>query len=185
MLGEEAAEVSWRYGAFELDPNVPPEGVDAHEYLKGKYPPDLIEEMHGRLAHLAHDEGLAMRDLGAPSVRPSTFNAHRLLTAALGEGVAGQQALGDELFSAFWARGENVGARDVLARAAEAAGMPAEQAATVLGGDDFAAAVRAEERLAAELGIRAVPSFVIADRFLVSGAQPPEALAAALRRALA
>jgi predicted DsbA family dithiol-disulfide isomerase len=184
MLGESAAQVSWRYGAFELDPNVPAEGVDAHDHMKGKYPPDLIAEMHGRLAGIAHDEGLPMRDLGAPSVRPNTFDAHRLLAAALHGGVALHQALGDELFAAYWARGENVGLRDVLANAAAAAGLSPERVATVLDGDDHAAAVRAEEHLAADLGIRAVPGFVIADRFLVSGAQPPAALAEAVRKAL-
>jgi len=184
MLGESAAQVSWRYGAFELDPNVPAEGVDAHDHMKGKYPPDLVAEMHGRLADIAHDEGLPMRDLGAPSVRPNTFDAHRLLAAALHDGVALHQALGDELFAAYWARGENVGLRDVLANAAAAAGLSPERVATVLDGDDHAAAVRAEEHLAADLGIRAVPGFVIADRFLVSGAQPPAALAEAVRKTL-
>jgi predicted DsbA family dithiol-disulfide isomerase len=184
MLGESAAQVSWRYGAFELDPNVPPEGIDAHDHLKGKYPPELIAEMNGRLAGIAHDEGLPMRDLSAPSVRPNTFDAHRLLAAALHDGVARQQALGDELFAAYWARGENVGLRSVLVDAGVVAGLSAERVATVLDGDDYAAAVRAEERLAADLGIHAVPGFVIADRFLVSGAQPPAALAEAVRKAL-
>jgi predicted DsbA family dithiol-disulfide isomerase len=44
--------------------------------------------------------------------------------------------------------------------------------------------VRAEERRAQESGIRAVPTFVIGGRFAVSGAQPPEALARAVRHAL-
>ena len=185
MLGESAAQVSWRYGAFELDPNVPAAGIDAHDHLKGKYPPDLIAEMNARLAGIARDEGLAMRDLSAPSVRPNTFDAHRLLAAALHDGVAAHQALGDELFAAYWARGENVGLRDVLVNAGAAAGLPAQRVADVLDGDDYADAVRAEERLAADLGIHAVPGFVIADRYLVSGAQPPAALVEALRHALA
>lgn len=214
MLGETAAQVSWRYGAFELDPNVPSEGVDARAYMKGRYAPDMIAEMHGRLERLAHDEGLPMRDLAAESVRPNTFDAHRLLAAALQQGEAPhegetlhggaaardvslprdgavsptgaalQQALADELFAAFWMRGENVGLRGILGNAAAADGMPAAAAAAVLGGDDFAAAVRAEEQLAAEIGIRAVPTFVIADRLLVSGAQPPLVLAGAVREAL-
>ena len=185
MLGEDAAQVDWRYGAFELDPTVPAEGIDAQEHMKGKYPPDLVAEMNERLAGIARDEGLPMRDLSAPSVRPNTFAAHRLLAAALHDGAAVHQALGDELFAAYWARGENVGLRDVLANAAATAGVAAERVAAVLDGDGYAVAVRAEQRLAADLGIRAVPGFVIADRYLVSGAQPPAALAEAVRRALA
>jgi predicted DsbA family dithiol-disulfide isomerase len=183
-LGESAAQVSWRYAAFELDPDVPREGVDARVYLAGKYPPDQVEAMHGRLTRIAREEGLPLRDFAGQSVRPNTFDGHRLLAAALHDGVARQQALADELFAAHWVRGENVGLADVLVTAATAAGMPPEWAQDVLGGEDSATAVHAEERLASELGIRAVPTFVIADRLMVSGAQSPAVLAGAVREAL-
>jgi predicted DsbA family dithiol-disulfide isomerase len=184
ILGEGAAQLSWRYAAFELDPNVPPEGVDARVYLAGKYPADMVAAMHGRLTRIAGEEGLPIRDFGEQSVRPNTFDGHRLLAAALHDGVTRQQALADELFAAHWVRGENVGLPDVLATAATAAGMPREWAEGVLGGEDFAAAVRAEERLASDLGIHAVPTFVVADRLMVSGAQPPSVLADTVREAL-
>ena len=180
MLGESAAQVSWRYAAFELDSNVPHGGVDARAYMEGRYAPDMVEAMHERLARIAREEGLSF---GAQSIRPNTFDAHRLLAAALHDGAVQQQALADELFAAHWARGENVGHAAVLADAAAAAGMAAGSADAVLGGDDYAAAVRAEEHLAADLGIRAVPTFVIADRLMVSGAQPPQVLAQAVREA--
>jgi predicted DsbA family dithiol-disulfide isomerase len=61
--------------------------------------------------------------------------------------------------------------------------MPTAAVDAVLNGDDYAAAVRAEERLASDLGIRAVPTFVIADRLMVSGAQSPQVLADAVRQA--
>ena len=47
--------MSWRYGALSSTRTCPPR-VDAQENLKGKYPPDLIAEMNGRLARIAHDE---------------------------------------------------------------------------------------------------------------------------------
>ena len=180
LLGDTAAQVSWRYAAFELDPNVPSEGTEARTYMAGKYPPAMIEEMHERLADIARQEGLPF---GAQPVRPNTFDAHRLLSAALQPGVALQQALADELFAAHWSRGQNVGLGAVLAAAAAAVGMPTAAVDAVLNGDDYAAAVRAEERLASDLGIRAVPTFVVADRLMVSGAQSPQVLADAVRQA--
>ena len=180
LLGDAAAEVSWRYAAFELDPNVPSEGVDAHAYMAGKYPTAMIEEMHERLADIARREGLPF---GAQPVRPNTFDAHRLLSAALKHGVALQQALADELFAAHWSRGQNVGLGAVLAAAAAAVGVPAAGVDAALNSDDCAAAVRDEERLASDLGIHAVPTFVIADRLMVSGAQSPQVLADAVRQA--
>ena len=183
-LGDAAAEVEWRYGAFELDPTVPAEGVDARAYLEAKYDAATVEEIHSRLASVAAAEGLPLRDMDEQAMRPNTFPAHRLLTAALETGPDVQQALADGLFRAYWAEGRDVGDHGVLTGLAEAAGMPRERAAEVLGGDKFSAEVRAEERRAQESGIHAVPTFVIGGRFAVSGAQPPEALARAVRQAL-
>ena len=183
MLGEAAAEVSWRYAAFELDPNVPPEGVDAREYMAGRYAPAMIEKMNERLASIAREEGLPFSDSGARVVRPNTFNAHRLLAAALLDGAARQRAVGAELFAAFWGRGENVGLPDVLASVAAKAGVPAARAEAALIDEGYAQAVRDEEHRASALGIRAVPTFIFADRLMVSGAQTPAVLAEAVREA--
>jgi len=183
-LGDAGAEVEWRYGAFELDPTIPAEGVDARANLEAKYDAATVAEIHARLTAVAAAEGLPLRDMGAQAMRPNTFAAHRLLTAALEAGPDVQQALADGLFRAYWAEGRDVGDHGVLAGLAEAAGLPAERARAVLAGDDFAAEVRAEERRAQESGIHAVPTFVIGGRFAVSGAQPQDVLARAVRHAL-
>jgi predicted DsbA family dithiol-disulfide isomerase len=183
-LGADAEAFRWRYGAFELDPNVPPEGVDRDVYMAGRYDPATVKAMGERLAQIAHREGLQMADPATLTVRPNTFAAHRLMTAALEAGAGVQQALGDALFAAYWGCGEDIGDREVLAAAAQATGMDAGVAAELLAGDAFAADVRAQEREAARLGIHAVPTFVFDGRSGVSGAQDPEVLAQAARRAL-
>jgi len=158
-------------------------------YLEGKYGPGVIDGMAARLGDAAAADGLPLVDLGELVRRPSTFLGHRLLAGALEEGEDAEQALqqrlGLGLLSAYWARGADVGDRAVLEDLAEAAGMPAERVAAALDGDLTATAVRRDERRAAELGIRAVPTFVFGGRFAASGAQSPVALADAARRALA
>jgi predicted DsbA family dithiol-disulfide isomerase len=165
-LGADAETFTWRYGAFELDPNVPPEGMDRAAYMEGRYDAETVRAMGERLADIARREGLQMADPTTLAVRPNTFAAHRLLTAALGVGAGVQQALADALFAAYWGRGEAIGDRGVLAGAAGAAGLDAQ------------------EREAARLGIHAVPTFVFDGRFGLSGAQDPAVLAQAARRAL-
>jgi predicted DsbA family dithiol-disulfide isomerase len=184
-LGDEAAGVTWRYGAFELDPTIPAEGVDAREYLEAKYDAATVAEIHERLAAVAAAEGLPLRDLGAAGRRPNTFAAHRLLTAALADGPAVQQALADGLFGAYWADGADIGDQDVLLEIAGAAGMAGERAREALSGEEAASAAHEEEREAQELGIRAVPTFVFDGRFAVSGAQPADVLVRAVRQAFA
>ena len=183
-LGADADAFTWRYGAFELDPTVPPEGMDRDAYMHGRYDAATVKAMGERLAQIARREGLQMADPGALTVRPNTFAAHRLMTAALAAGVGVQQALGDALFAAYWGRGEDIGDRGVLAAAARAAGMDAGASAELLAGDAFVVDVRAQEREAAQSGIRAVPTFVFDGRSAVSGAQDPEVLAQTARRAL-
>jgi predicted DsbA family dithiol-disulfide isomerase len=184
LLGEDAGAFTWRYAAFELDPNVPPEGMDRDAYMAGRYDPAAVKAMGERLGQIARREGLQMADPATLTVRPNTFAAHRLMTAALEVGAHVQQALGDALFAAYWSRGEDIGDHRVLAAAAEAAGMDDAAAAELLAGDAFAADVRAQEREAARSGIRAVPTFVFDGHTAVSGAQDPAALAAAARHAL-
>ena len=185
LLGDDAARVRWRYAAFELDPSIPSQGVDLRASLEAKYGPGAAEVLGGRLAEVAEAEGLPMVALAEIKVRPNTFGAHRLLTAALEEGEAAQQALADALFAAYWARGEDVGDAEVLGAVSAAAGLSRDWAAANLAADANVAEVRAEERRAAERGIRAVPTFVFAERSALSGAQAPEALADAVRQALA
>ena len=172
---------------------MPAEGVGWREYIEAKYGPGAVEGMGGHLAQAAVADGLPLVGLDDLARRPNTFLAHRLLAGALVEGEDEygepvdqklQQRLGLGLLSAYWGRGEDVGDREVLERLAAAAGMPGDRVAAALEDDLTATAVRLEERRAAELGIRAVPTFVFGGRFAVSGAQQPQALVDAARRAL-
>jgi predicted DsbA family dithiol-disulfide isomerase len=193
MLGDEAEGLTWRFASFELDPAVPPEGLAWAEYVEEKFGGGAIDGMSERLGQAAAAEGLSLLDLHELQRRSNTFTAHRLLAGALddGEDEEGepvrqelQQRLGLGLLSAYWARGEDVGDREVLERLAEAAGMPAARVVAALEDDLTATVVRLDERRAAKMGIRAVPTFQFGRRFAVSGAQSPETLADAARRAL-
>ena len=173
-------EVAWR--AFELDPSAP------------------LERQGDYATHLAHKYGMSvaqaqkmietMTATGAAAgvvldfdrARPgNTFDAHRLIHLAGVWGV--QDAVKERLLRATFTDGEPIGDRDVLLRLAVEAGLPKEEAAVVLGGDAYATEVRAEESLALDLGISAVPYFVIDRTFGVPGAQSPDVLLRALQRA--
>jgi predicted DsbA family dithiol-disulfide isomerase len=173
-------EVTWR--SFELDPSAPVvrEG-DYATHLARKYGMSVTqaEQMIETMTATGARAG-AVLDFGR--ARPgNTFDAHRLLHLALERGV--QDATKERLFRATFAEGEPVGDREALLRLAIDAGLPADEAAAVLDGDAYAAEVRADEELAMDFGISAVPFFVIDRKFGVPGAQSPEVLLQALQRA--
>src|SRR5580765_7975634 len=102
----------------------------------------------------------------------NTFDAHRLLHWAAGEGC--QAELKHALLRGYFTDSEDVGSRDVLARIAASVGLPEQRAREVLASGEFGDAVRALERFYQERGIHAVPAIIVNERHLISGGQPTE-----------
>jgi predicted DsbA family dithiol-disulfide isomerase len=179
----EPVTVVWR--SFQLDPHAPARSeLSLVELLSRKYgmPQAQAQAMQERVTGLAAEVGLAYRlDQARPE---STFDAHRLLQWARGEGRAGE--LKERLLAAYFTEGARVGDRETLARLAEEVGLDRAQAAAVLADPARGAeGVAHDQALARRLGISGVPFFVLAGRLGVSGAQEPAQLARALRQAAA
>jgi predicted DsbA family dithiol-disulfide isomerase len=135
-------------------------------------------ELEARVAEAGRAEGI---DFAYERIlrTPNTFDAHRLLSLAAKSGL--QDAVGESLFRAYFVEGRDVGDRAVLDAVAAAGGL---EARPLWSGDAEADEVRRFEAEGRELGIRSVPTFVIDRRVGVSGAQPPELLRDAIRRAI-
>lgn len=175
-------QVVWR--AFELDRAAPRrrEGSWA-DHLAAKYrvPPEEAEAMIAHITTVAAGEGLELRfDLACPA---NTFDAHRVLHLAAERGV--QAAVEERFMAATFTEGAPIGDPATLVELAAAAGLDRAEVARVLEGDDYAEAVRDDEAEAATYGADAVPFFVFADTYSVSGAHPPKVLLEAMQRAWA
>ncbi|MGH9193653.1 MAG: DsbA family oxidoreductase [Acidimicrobiales bacterium] len=177
-------DVDVSYRAFELDPTVPPGGMDLADYLARKFgSPAALDRVHDRLAHVGADVGIDFRWDGKRRV--NTFDAHRLGVWA--EGAGGREAraaLHGRLFPAYFTENLDVSDHRVLAGLAAELGLDpdgtaAEALAAGAGADD----VRAEEAQATELGISAVPTFVIEGRWAIPGAQDVDTFLKILRTA--
>ncbi|MCL2449965.1 MAG: DsbA family oxidoreductase [Polyangiaceae bacterium] len=173
-------QVVWR--SFELDPSAPRvPAEDNVTRLAQKYGRTREEatQMIQRVTETAAAEGLELRLAHARS--GNTFDGHRLLHWAAGQGAQG--ALQERLLHAALAQEQPIGDRDVLVRSAAEAGLDPDAARTVLEGDQFVRAVRDDEARARQLGIQGVPFFVFGRTFGVSGAQPVDVLVGALTKA--
>ena len=173
-------EVRWR--AFELDPRAPAiRDGDALERLARKYgiSLDQARAAQARMTEAAATEGLSYNLADARS--GNTFDAHRLIHLAGERGC--QDLVKERLLSLYLCEGQAIGDRDVLVRAGLEGGLDGDEVRKLLESDDYAEAVRADERMAEELDIAAVPFFVIDGKYGIPGAQEPQLLLRALRRA--
>lgn len=180
---EHADEVVVTHRSFELDPSLPGEFSEAVEdKLTVKYGRTLDQVVEGerRLGEAAAAAGLdyitSGRDYG------NSFGMHRLVHWATEQGRG--EALLDALYHANFAEQRPLfGDRERLLDAVAAAGFDRGAAAAVLDDPErYAGAVRADEERARELGISAVPFFVIDGRYGISGAQPTDLFSRALHQ---
>jgi predicted DsbA family dithiol-disulfide isomerase len=171
--------------AFELDPDVPPEGRDLAEYLGRKFGgAQRVAQTHDRLARAAADVDVDFRWEGKRRV--NTFDAHRLAAWALDvAGPAAQNDLHQRLFRAYFTDNADLADHGVLAALAAEAGLDPEGAAEALATGAYAEAVRSDEVSAGEMDIHAVPTFVIEGRWAIPGAQDIDTFVELLERAAA
>jgi predicted DsbA family dithiol-disulfide isomerase len=174
--GSERVEVLFR--PYQLDPNAPASALPLRDYLERRFggPADGMMKQVGSAAAA---EGITIEWDHALAV--NTFRAHRLLRLALAEnGAEVQRALVERLFAAHFTDGGDVSDADLLTRLATAAGMDEERVRSHLASDEGEAALRAEMAEARDMGIRAVPTFLIDGKYVVEGAQSPSAFLQAL-----
>lgn len=112
----------------------------------------------------------------------NTFDAHRLTHYAAGLGKADE--IVEALFRAYFIDGGNVGDPDALTALAVGIGLPEAGVRDMLGSGQFADDVRHDIQMAAQLGINAVPCFVLDRKYAVSGAQESSVLLQALQQLL-
>ncbi len=178
---EHADEVTIVWRSFELDPSAPPEREgELAGHLARKYgiPVEQAREAQRGLTATAAAEGLELRfDLARSG---NSFDGHRLVHLAAEHGHQG--AMKERLLRAYFSEGRLISDPATLLDTGAEVGLPEAEIRTMLAGDRFAEAVRADEQAAVTLGISGVPTFIVDRTVGVTGAQPPELLLEMLRQ---
>ena len=162
--------VQWH--PFQLNPDMPPEGVDKHSYLLQRFgSQQQLDAIHDRFREIARQNGVQM-DPDTPKRIPNTMNAHRVIHWA---GLETRQTRAvSALMRAYWVEGRDIGNLGVLADIAAGIGMDRAVTERLLASDADLDEVRTRESHARARGVTAVPTFIIDNQYVVSGAQPPE-----------
>lgn len=157
---------------FQLNPDMPPRGMDRREYLELKFGgKEAAVKVYAEIAQKAEEAGLEI-DFAAIKRTPNTLNAHRLIHWAGIEGV--QTFVVSALFRAYFVEGRNIGLNDVLCNIADASGMDADMVERLLNSDADVEYNRKRDAEARERGVRGVPTFIVANESVLTGAQPAD-----------
>ena len=174
-----------RWHPFQLNPDLPREGIDRSAYLEAKFGGAArAAQIYERVRRAGRDAGLELA-IERIARQPNTLDAHRLIAWAQADGTRDADALVEALFRAYFVEARPVGERDELARIAGEAGWDAGAARAMLDSDAGVAEVAQRERQARELGIGGVPFFVFDGRVGLSGAAGVDALLEAFAQARA
>jgi predicted DsbA family dithiol-disulfide isomerase len=128
VAGEVAADIHFQ--PFELNPGMGPEGQDIFEHITEKYgsTPAQQEQSREMIRQRGLDVGFTF-DMSKRGRIYNTFDAHRLLHWAEGQGPGLQRALKEKLFEAYFTKAKIPSSHDVLVRVAGEAGLDASRRA--------------------------------------------------------
>lgn len=160
--------ITWQ--PFRLDPQMPRAGMGYVAYMKMKFGDEkgILAAMKP-VMEASERLGLWINPSLIERV-PNTLNAHRLLHWAGLEGA--QTPVMSGLMRAYWREGRNIGDADTLAQVGEQAGMNAQVIRRLLATTEDSDEIAAREIHARQRGVSAVPTFIIGNSHVVTGAQP-------------
>ena len=174
-------DIRWR--PFQLDATIPEEGMDRQTYLSKKFGgPARAAEIYENIRFAGETEGL---DFAFDRIEksPNTLNAHRLIRWSASAGV--QNEVVEDLFTAFFMDGEDIGDIGTLVEIGARHGLDPELLHNLFGEGADGDLIEREIALAHKMGVEGVPCFILNDRFIVMGAQSPDTLVQAFEHAMA
>jgi predicted DsbA family dithiol-disulfide isomerase len=181
LLGGQGLHFTVAWHPFQLNPDMPREGVDRAQYRLAKFgSAERSRQMDERITETAATVGLEFH-LDRLTRTPNTLDAHRLIRLAGQKGV--QDGVVEALFEGYFCDGADIGNAEVLARLGVEGGLEHDDITGMLHSDAGLKEVASADRMARNAGIQGVPSFALQGHVLFSGAVPADEMAQAFRRA--
>lgn len=176
-----AGAVRVRWLPYELNPEMPADGMPRAEYRARKFGPERSARADADLTRLGEEEGVAFA-FSRIARTPNTRAAHALIEHAAARGL--DEEVVEGLFRAYFEDARDIGRPEELVEIAGAAGLDAAEVRGALEDRELRERVVALEGEAARLGIAGVPFFVLNGAQALSGAQSTETWIEILRRAV-
>ena len=179
LKDEVKAEITWH--PFELNPDMPIEGQDLNQHLMQKY--NLTEqqgdENRKNMLEAGQRAGFTF-NFDGKRIMINSFDLHRLLTWARKEGK--QTELKLAFFEAHFTDLKYLNQLDTLLDVVASVGLDKDTARNILQSDQYAQEVSQEQDQFKQLGITSVPTFIINDKYAITGGQPSDSFIQAFKQ---
>ena len=165
------ATIRWR--AFQLNPDMPVEGIERDRYLTLKFGGSArADQLYENIRLVGETVGI---DFAFDKIArtPNTLQAHRLIRYA--DGTPYADIVIERLFHRYFVDGGMIDRTEDLIEVAVEVGLDEAAATAYLQSDENLNEVRQEDSAARRLGIQGVPCFIVNNQYALSGAQEPEA----------
>jgi len=166
---------------YELNPDMPAEGMDRTAYLDAKFGAGKRKEIEIRLSEAALESGVTF-NWGRVTKSVNTRTAHMLVAAA--STVQRGTEMKAALFKAYWQDGRDIGDLDTLVGIAVEQGFDEQAARDELTNEELRETVIGLEAHAQQVGVTGVPFFIIDGKLAVSGAQTGDVWAQVFKQVL-
>jgi predicted DsbA family dithiol-disulfide isomerase len=168
--------VTWR--PFELNPDMPWEGVERDGYLAAKVgDPARVAAMEEVLVRHGEAVGVQFRFDLIHRV-PNSRRSHLLIAHAARQGL--QAGVKDRVMRAYFQEGVDIGDLEELVRLGVEGGLSEREARCALVLREGQDGIVAAERHAAAIGVSVVPTYIFDGQYTLTGAQEPSNMAQVL-----
>ena len=164
------AEITWH--PFQLNPEMPPDGIERQIYLKAKFgSSERAKNIYRAVDQASVGEKL---DLQLDDIKrmPNSLQSHRLLHYARRHDK--QDVVAENLFQSYFFYGIDIGSIAHLIKIAAGSGLDGEDVRSYMESSEDIELVRGHDIQSRKLGVSGVPCFIIAEEYAISGAQESE-----------
>lgn len=181
---ENLPNVLIRWHPFQLNPELPAQGVPRQQYLEDKFGgPAQAAAIDDRVREAGSAVGLELK-LDGIAQQPNTLAAHALMAFAQA-GDFNANDVQERLLRAYFVENRFIGDINVLANIAAEAGLNSEDARAYITDPEHLEVVAEADARVRRMGITGVPFFIFNQRLTVSGAHDPATLLGAMQQAIA
>tara|TARA_B100000767_G_scaffold236963_1_gene230946 strand:+ start:1678 stop:2304 length:627 start_codon:yes stop_codon:yes gene_type:complete len=162
-------KVSFEYSTFQLDPNMPTEGINRNDYVSKKFDKDQYINIKNNIKNEAIKSGIDNIN-NTIEIIPNTFNSHRLIYWSKENNS--QLETVEEVFKSYFEESKDIGDINILLDIAEKVGLDPQEIRKKFNNDEDRTTLIDQEQSNRQNGVMGVPAYIIDDGMTLTGSQP-------------